>query len=76
MFINIGKAKLCSTKIRALGHKINGNNKCIRPNGRKLEGLVKFEPPKTVRGVMKIFGQLNYFRKFIPNFTSLTKPLI
>jgi hypothetical protein len=75
MFINIGKAKLCNTKIIALGHEIDGTMHTLAPNKKKLEGLVQFQPPTSVRGVMKVFGLLNYFRKFIPNFATLTKPI-
>ena len=75
MFVNIGKAKLCVDMITALGHEIDGNASTIAANKKKLLGLVKFEPPNLIRGVMKILGQLNYFRKFVPNFAMLTHPL-
>jgi len=41
----------------------------------KVEGVLNWLVPKTVRDVRKFLGFANYYRQFIKNFAALVKPL-
>jgi len=41
----------------------------------KVEGVLNWAIPKTVRDVRKFLRLANYYRQFIKNFTILAKPL-
>ena len=41
----------------------------------KVETIIKWEAPKTVKGVQGFLGFANFYRKFIKNFSQLVMPL-
>ena len=41
----------------------------------KLEALVKMPPPEDVTGVRKFLGFVGYYRKFIPRYSDMARPL-
>ena len=60
--INVGKAFLCRTRAKVLGHVIDGMEGVMTPNPSTLKPLLNFEPPKTLVQLQSLFGQLNFFR--------------
>jgi len=70
------KPEKCSwktSKVNFLG-VIMGQGK-IEMEEEKVEGVLNWPVPKTVRDVRKFLGLANYYRRFIKNFTTLAKPL-
>jgi len=47
----------------------------IKMKEEKVEGMLNWPVPKTVRDVRKFLGLTNYYRQFIKNFATLAKPL-
>ena len=47
----------------------------IEMEEEKVEGVLNWLVPKTVRDVRKFLGLANYYRWFIKNFAALAKPL-
>jgi len=47
----------------------------IEMEKEKVEGVLNWPVPKTVRDVRKFLGLANYYRWFIKNFAALAKPL-
>ena len=41
----------------------------------KIEAIIKWEAPKTVKAVQGFLGFANFYRKFIKNFSQLVMPL-
>ena len=42
---------------------------------KKLEAIEKWKPPMTMKGVQSFTGFVNFYRKFIPNFSNIVTPL-
>ena len=73
LLCNGEKCCLLTTKIELLGHIIERGR--IRPQASKLEPLRSLETPKTVRDVQKVLGVLGYFRKFVRNYSDVSRPI-
>ena len=56
-----------------LGHYISWSG--LEPVPEKLEDLKKMPPPTDITGVRKFLGFLGYYRKFIPQYSDIAKPL-
>ncbi|RVW18421.1 Retrovirus-related Pol polyprotein from transposon 297 [Vitis vinifera] len=56
-----------------LGHIIS--EKGIEVDKAKVELIVKLPPPTTVRGVRQFLGHAGFYRRFIKDFSNLSKPL-
>lgn len=71
--IQLDKCHFFKTEIEFLGHIITPQG--IKPNPNKLKAITDFPIPKTQREIKSFLGLIGYYRKFIPNFAKLTKPL-
>ena len=56
-----------------LGHYISGSG--LEPMPEKLENLKRMPPPTDVTGVRKFLGFVGYYRKFIPRYSDIARPL-
>ena len=60
-------------EIEYLGHVVSG--KGISTNPKKIETVSKWPTPKTVYDVRSFLGFVGYYRRFIKNFSRITKPI-
>ena len=60
-------------EIEYLGHVVSG--KGISTNPKKIEAVSKWSTPKTVYDVRSFLGFVGYYRRFIKNFSRITKPI-
>ncbi|KAL4360478.1 hypothetical protein GQ457_04G016190 [Hibiscus cannabinus] len=56
-----------------LGHKIS--SKGMEVDKAKIEVISKLPPPTTVKGIRGFLGHAGFYRRFIENFSKITKPL-
>jgi len=71
--INWSKCQFLQRRVEFLGHAIE--NGCVNPSERKTEAVRKFPEPKTVKQVQSFLGLSGYFRKFIPQYSIIARPL-
>lgn len=71
--LNFSKLLVCPKKLEILGHVVEGNN--VKPSPNRLEAITNLLAPKTVRQVRRFLGMVNYFRRFIPNASTVLAPL-
>ena len=65
--------QLSERHIQYLGHIVLGEG--IIPLLEKLDSIQKRLPPKTPKEIKQFLGLIGYYRKFVPRFSDLARPL-
>lgn len=73
LVINWAKCNFLQAEIEYLGHIIS--NDTVRPSENKCKAVQNFPVPKNVKGVQSFLGLTGYFRKFIPPYAFIARPL-
>ena len=58
--INVSKTKFMVTSAKILGHELRPGY--IKPNYKKLDGLLTDKKPTSFKDLQHVFGLLSYFR--------------
>ena len=67
------KSSFFKKHIQYLGHLVS--EKGFEPLPEKLEAIRKMPHPKSAKEVKQFLGLIGYYRKFIPQFSDLSRPL-
>ena len=67
------KCNFLKAHVQYLGHLISG--KGIEPVPEKLENIKNMPSPTTPKEVKQFLGLIGYYRKFIPKFSDVARPL-
>ena len=67
------KCNFLKKHIQYRGHIVSGEG--ITPLPEKLDSIQNMLPPKTPKEVKQFLGFIGYYRKFIPRFSGLARPL-
>lgn len=71
--LNLRKCVFFRERIDYLGFEISREG--IRPGAHKIDAVKQFPVPKNVHEVRQFVGLTSYFRKFVPNFSRIARPL-
>lgn len=71
--IKPSKCEIGEHSITFLGHQIGGLQ--VKPMLQTLEKILGSKRPSTKKAVQSFLGLANYYRKFIPNYAAIAKPL-
>ena len=62
-----------SERVPYLGHMVSIDG--TSPQQAKVEAILKIPPPRDITSLRSFLGLVNYYRRFIPQFSSIAKPL-
>jgi hypothetical protein len=71
-----GKLKKCAfwlSEVAFLGHVINHQGIAVDP--KNVAAMVEWKRPSSVSEIRSFLGLAGYYRRFVPNFSSIAKPL-
>ena len=71
--IKYSKCDFSKSKIHYLGHLISAEG--ISPLTNKLDCIRNMQVPKGVKGIKQFLGFMGYYRKFVPRFADILRPL-
>lgn len=71
--IQMDKSEFLKHETPYLGHIITPQG--VKPNPDKISAILKYPIPKTPKQIKGFLGLLGYYRRFIPDFARVTKPL-
>lgn len=72
--LKLKKCQFAQTKIQYLGHIISHNQIEVHP--KNVEKVKMMKRPTNVKELQAFLGSVNYYRRFIPNLSELTQPLL
>lgn len=67
------KSKFCAKQLCYLGYIVDHLG--IRPDPQKVAAMSGYPTPKNVREVRRLLGLAGWYRRFIPQFASITAPI-
>lgn len=67
------KCHFCRPQLKYLGYVVDGNGLHVDPD--KVKAMLLLPPPKSVKDVRGIIGTFSWYRRFIPEFSSLISPI-
>ncbi|XP_068111085.1 uncharacterized protein [Hyperolius riggenbachi] len=67
------KCQVGMTEVQYLGHRVGGNT--LRPDIGKVDAILAWPRPITKKQVQAFLGTAGYYRKFVPAYSTLAKPL-
>ena len=67
------KCTFLADEVGYLGHVISAEG--VRPDPKKIKAVKNSPVPRSVRNIKEFLGLVGYYRKFIPNIASRSKPL-
>lgn len=71
--INFKKCQFLKRCVEFLGHRIEEGK--LYPSEYKTKAVLKFPIPNSIKDVQSFLGLTNYFRKFIPTYSLIARPL-
>ncbi|XP_012938934.1 uncharacterized protein K02A2.6-like [Aplysia californica] len=71
--LNKSKCKFDKDEIDFLGHIISG--KGVRPDPSKVSAITEMPEPENITDLRRVLGMVNYLGSFVPNLSTVMKPL-
>ena len=71
--LKMSKCEFLKQEVKYLGYVISANG--IKTDPEKVSSIQKLHAPSDVKGVRSFLGMCSYYRRFIPNFSQIAKPL-
>ena len=73
MTLNLKKCKFAKGEVRFVGHLIGSGQRRVVPD--RLKAVKDVNIPQSKKQVRQTMGFFSYLRNYIPNFSTLAKPL-
>ncbi|MCG8525033.1 MAG: hypothetical protein MI748_01545, partial [Opitutales bacterium] len=73
LYLKRSKCEFMKKETDWLGHTISGEG--VKTDARKVKAILEMRSPGNVSELRTFLGLINYYRRFIPNLTTLAGPL-
>lgn len=73
ILINVPKSEFFVSVLHFLGYEVSAEG--IRPPPERIEALMKMTEPKDAKGLRRVLGMINFFRRFLPHAAEYQAPL-
>jgi hypothetical protein len=73
LYAKLSKCDFWLREINFLGHTISQDGVSVDPE--KVQEVMDWKPPTTVRQIRNFLGSAGYYRRFIPDFSRIAKPM-
>lgn len=67
------KSKFCAQQLHYLGYIVDHQG--VRPDPDKISAMLNYPAPQSIKDVRRLLGLAGWYRRFIPNFSSITAPI-
>ena len=73
LYAKLSKCEFMKHEVEYLGHVIGHNEIKVNPN--KINAILSWNTPITVKEIQSFLGLCNYYRRFVPHFSTIAAPL-
>jgi hypothetical protein len=73
LYANFSKCEFWLDTVKFLGHTISGDGISVDPS--KVQEVMDWKPPTSVHQIRSFLGLAGYYRRFIPDFSRIFKPM-
>jgi hypothetical protein len=74
LYAKFSKCKFWLDTVKFLGHTISSDGISVDPS--KVQEVLDWKPPTSVHQIHSFLGLAGYYRRFIPDFSRIAKPMI
>jgi len=73
LYAKFSKCEFWLDKVKFLGHTISSEGIAVDPS--KVQEVMDWKPPTSVHQIRSFLGLAGYYRRFIPDFSKIAKPM-
>jgi hypothetical protein len=73
LYVKFSKCEFWLDTVKFLGHTISSDGISIDPS--KVQEVLDWKPPTSVHQICSFLGLASYYRRFIPDFSRIAKPM-
>lgn len=71
--ISVEKSRFCMKVLKYLGYIVNAEG--ILPDPDKVQSILNYPIPKNIKDIRRLIGLTGWYRRFIPDYSTITSPI-